>query len=179
MSTDDHLDEVIDRLHRVVQLLGERQALTDRRVSQLSTLALFDLFAVVLSISLLVVVLSVQAPELRAAVATMNRHFGDIADDMFSIRRSLSNMTDDVASLSAIVAQVDGMQGHVGSMGDNVGNMTGRVQDMNATLGLMTAQVDDLSLSLTVMDAHILRMMQDMHHMSRPMRMFNQMNPFR
>ncbi|RKT43838.1 hypothetical protein [Thiocapsa rosea] len=179
MADEERIDEAIDRLQRVIRLLGERQEFLDRRISVLSRLALFDLFAVVLTISLLIIILSVQAPELRNAVATMNIHFGAMSDDMFSIRRSMARMTEDVASLSGIIAQVDNIHGDVADMSGSVGTMTGRVARMNTNLGHMTLQVNDMSLSFAVMDDSLMRMMQDVNHMSKPMRFFNQMNPFR
>lgn len=179
MADEERIDEAIDRLQQVIRLLGERQEFLDRRISVLSRLALFDLFAVVLTISLLIIILSVQAPELRNAVATMNIHFGAMSDDMFSIRRSMARMTEDVASLPGIIAQVDNIQGHVGQMSGRVGTITERVATMNANLGLMTLQVNDMSLSFAVMGDSVMRLMQDVNHMSKPMRFFNQMNPFR
>jgi hypothetical protein len=110
MADEERIDEAIDRLQRVIALIGEQQAFTERRISALSRFALFDLFVVVLSISVLVIILSIQAPELRHAVANMNRHFGTIADDMYSVRRSMSQMTEDVASLPGIIGQVDSIQ---------------------------------------------------------------------
>jgi methyl-accepting chemotaxis protein len=179
MADQERIDEAIDRLQRVIRLLGERQEFLDRRISVLSRLALFDLFAVVLTISLLVIILAVQAPELRNAVATMNIHFGVMSDDMYSIRRSMARMTEDVASLPGIIAQVDNIHGSVGQMSGSIGTMTGRVATMNTNLGLMNLQVNDMSLSFAVMDDSLMRMMQDVNHMSKPMRFFNQMNPFR
>lgn len=179
MADEVRIDEAIDRLQRVIRLLGERQEFLDRRISALSRLALFDLFAVVLTISLLVIILSVQAPELRNAVATMNIHFGAMSDDMYSIRRSMARMTEDVAGLPGIIAQIDHIQGNVGHMSGSIGTMTERVATMNTNLGHMTLQVNDMSLSFAVMDDSLMRMRQDVDHMSKPMRFFNQMNPFR
>ncbi len=179
MANEARIDEAIDRLQHVIQLLGERQEFLDRRISALSRLALFDLFAVVLSISLLVIILSVQAPELRTAVATMNLHFGAMSDDMYNIRRSMARMTEDVSALPGIIREVDSIQGSVGQMSNRIGTMSTRVGTMNTNLGLMTQQVNDMSLSFAVMDETVMRMMQDVNHLSKPMRMFNQMNPFR
>lgn len=179
MANEARIDEAIDRLQHVIQLLGERQEFLDRRISALSRLALFDLFAVVLSISLLVIILSVQAPELRTAVATMNLHFGAMSDDMYNIRRSMARMTEDVSALPGIIREVDSIQGSVGQMSNRIGTMSTRVGTMNTNLGLMTQQVNDMSLSFAVMDDTVMRMMQDVNHLSKPMRMFNQMNPFR
>lgn len=179
MANEERINEAIDRLQHVIQLLGERQEFLDRRISALSRLALFDLFAVVLSISLLVIILSVQAPELRTAVATMNLHFGALSDDMYNIRRSMARMTEDVTALPGIITEVDHIHGSVGQMSDRIGTMTTRVATMNTNLGLMNQQVNDMSLSFAVMDDTVMRMMQDVNHLSKPMRLFNQMNPFR
>jgi methyl-accepting chemotaxis protein len=179
MADEERIDEAIDRLQRVIALIGEQQAFTERRISALSRFALFDLFVVVLSISVLVIILSIQAPELRHAVANMNRQFGTIADDMYSVRRSMSQMTEDVASLPGIIGQVDSIQSNVGHMSGNIGNMNERVATMNANLALMNQQIQDMTLSFAVMDDTVVRMMHDVNHMSKPMRFFNQMNLFR
>ncbi|MBK1645501.1 hypothetical protein CKO25_12775 [Thiocapsa imhoffii] len=179
MATEDRTDEAIDRLQRVLQGLGEQQIALDRRLTMLSKLALFDLVAVVLSISLLVIVLSLQAPDLRKAVATMNVHIATMSDDLYSIRGSMTRLTDDVGSLSEIIAQVDSIHGDVAQMREHVGTMTLRVTDMNSSLTQVSDQVGDMSLSFGVLDNILMRMMLDVNHMSKPMRFFNQMNPFR
>ncbi|NCA70529.1 MAG: hypothetical protein EOM91_10555 [Sphingobacteriia bacterium] len=179
MANEERIDEAIDRLERVILLLGERQDGLDRRIAALSTFALFDLFIVVLSISLLVVILSAHAPQLSAAVSNTNQYLRTMSDDMFNIQRSITRMREDVASLPEMVAQVDAIQGHVGAMGEHIGTMTGRVSAMNAHITGMSRQVNDLSLSFQVMDETIVRINQDVHHLSKPMRFFNQMNPFR
>lgn len=179
MANEDHIDEAIDRLQRIIQLMGEQQSALDRRISTLAKLALFDLLIVVVSISLLVVILSVQAPELRQAVASMNLHFAAMSDDLFEIRRSMGRITGDVAVMPRIVGHVDSMHGNVGRMGEQVGTMTERVATMNQSLSRMQTQVGDMALSFQVMDDTILRMTLDVQHLSKPMRFFNQMNPFR
>jgi cell division protein FtsL len=179
MTSQEGIDEAIDRLQRIIRLMDERQAVLDRRVSALSKLALLDLFAVVLSISLLVIILSLQAPELRGAVATMNVHFAAISDDLLSIRQSMARMTNDVASLPEIVRHVDSLHGDVGKMTGSVGAMTERVSSMSTQVTHMSQQVNDMTLSFRVMDDTITRMTQDVRHLSKPMRLFNQMNPFR
>jgi uncharacterized protein YoxC len=178
-ETQDRIDTSIEKLQNVLGLLSQQQAAVEIRLALVSRMALIAFFVVVVSISFLVIILSTQVPQMAVAIDTMNRYFGDISDDMYAMRRSMRMMTENVDSMPGMVTSIDGIHGDVDIMTGDITVMTGHMSAIDNNLGQLTVHVGDMGQSFRIMDRTVLQMTRDVNHMSKPMRMFNQMNPFR
>jgi uncharacterized protein YoxC len=176
---EERIDTSVKKLQTVLGLLNDQQAAVERRLALVSRMALIAFFIVVASISFLVIILSTQVPQMAVAIDTMNRYFGDISDDMYTMRRSMRMMTENVDSMPGMVASIDSIHSDVDLMSGDVSLMTGHMSAIDGSLGQLTLHVGDMGQSFRIMDQSVLQMTRDVNQMSKPMRIFNQINPFR
>lgn len=178
-DTQDRIDSSIEKFQNVLMLLNNRQAEMEQRLASMARMTLISFFVVVVSISFLVIILSAQVPQMAEAIRTMNAYFGNISDDMYAMRHSMRLMTENVDSMPGMVTNIDGIHGDVGTMSADITVMTSHISAIDNSLGQLTVNVGDMGQSFRIMDQSVLQMTRDVNHMSKPMRMFNDLNPFR
>jgi len=176
---EDRLDEAIARFGRLVRAMEQRQSRTESRLAGLYQLTFTALILVVASIAFLTIILSQQVPEVSAAISTMNRQVARVADDMDRMERTLQGIGRDMGSLPVIMAEIDRMHASVGVMSGDVGAMAGSMTGMDTSVAAMRMSLTDMRHSFEVMEFNVGRMGGDVNQMSKPMRMFNWMNPLR
>jgi outer membrane murein-binding lipoprotein Lpp len=174
---EDRLDEAIARFGRLVRAIEQRQSRTESRLAGLYQLTFIAFILVVASIAFLTIILSQQVPEVSAAISTMNRQVARVADDMDRMERTVQGIGRDMGSLPVIMAEMDRMHASVGFMSSEVGAMAGSMTGMNTSVAAMQMNLTDMRQSFEVMEFNVGRMGSDVNQLSKPMRMFNWMNP--
>lgn len=179
--SSDHsdLDQALDGFARVLEMMNDRQAELEQGFARWRQLALISFALLVGSLSLMVVLLSQQLPAVTVTIDTMNRHFTSITDDMGFMRRSMAAMDQYVQAMPTMLQHIDDIHADVTAIGGDVGAMNAQVATITQNLDQVTTGVVDMRQSFQIMDASVDRMTHDVKHMSKPMRWFNSINPFR
>lgn len=176
---EERLDEAVARFAALIRAIEQRQSAMESRLSWLYQLTFIAFIVVVASISFLTIILSQQMPDITAALTAMNGDFVQVADDMDRMERSVRRMAEDVHQLPAIIAEVDRMHTSTGFMAADIDSLALLFADMDEAVAAMEGGVADMRQSFEVMQVNVGRMGVDVNQMSKPMRMFNWMNPFR
>jgi len=178
-ADNDDLDQVLASFSRVLKMMNEQQQAMEKRFARLRQLALIGFAVLVGSLSLLVVILSEQLPAMTVTIDTMNRHFTSITHDMGFMRRSMAAMEQYVQAMPTMLQHIDAIHDDVTDISADVDSMSARVTTITQNLDQVTAGVVDMRQSFQIMDDSVDRMTHDVKHMSKPMRWFNSINPFR
>ena len=173
------LDQALASFSRVLTMMHEQQRRLEQQSARRHQLSLIVLVVLVGSLSLLMMVLSSQLPAMTTTVDTMNRYFTSITDDMGFMRRSMAAMDANVQSMPTMLRHIDQIHAGVEHISGDVAGMTAHMQSITASLDQVTAGVVDMRQSFQAMDESVDHMTRDVRQMSKPMNMFNQMNPFR
>jgi hypothetical protein len=181
MQTQDEqqLDRALERFTALMRHIDARQTRMENRLTGLFALSLVAFVIVVVSLSFLTIILSQQVPGMTGAITEMNQRFGQIAEDMVAMERSVAAMGRNMDSMPRLVGHMDQVHGSVAFMSNDVAAMAGDLGALDLSVVGMTAQLGDMRQSFEIMEQSVARMGADVNHMSQPMRMFNFMNPFR
>ena len=175
----ERLDQAIDRLDHILRRLESRQSRLERRLASLYQSAFVAFTVLVASISFLVIIFVRQVPTMTAAIDEMNTRFASVADDMVRMDRNVLTMNGHLSSLPEIIRNVDRVHHSVGEMSGDVSNLGDAFADIDQGVAGMNLSVGDMRGSFVIMEHSVGVMGRDVDHMSQPMRLFNQMNPFR
>jgi len=178
-ADSNDLDQALTSLSQVLNMMNEQQRTMEERFARLRQLALIGFAILVGSLSLMVIILSQQLPAMTVTIDTMNRHFTSITDDMGFMRRSMAAMEQYVQAMPPMLQHIDDIHDGVTDISRDVDDMSARVTTITQNLDRVTAGVVDMRQSFQMMDDSVDRMTHDVKHMSKPMRWFNSINPFR
>ena len=178
-SDSKDLDQALASFSRVLNMMNERQSAMEKRFARWRQLSLIAFVVLVSSLSLMVILLSQQLPTVTVTIDTMNRHFTSITDDMGVMRRSMAAMDQYVQSMPSMLQHIDDIHNGVTHISADVDGMSARVATITQSLDRVTSGVVDMRQSFQIMDDSVDRMTHDVKHMSKPMRWFNSINPFR
>lgn len=78
-----------------------------------------------------------------------------------------------------MLRNIDQINASVERISTDVASMNVSVAAITGNLDQVTVGVVDMRHSFQIMDDSVTRMTHDVRHMSKPMQMFNWMNPFR
>lgn len=176
---DEQVLQVVRTLQNIIEIQQNRQQSLVKRVNLLYRISFIAITVLVLSLSIMVIVLATYLPGLTQSITKMNQYFSDITDDMEVMRRSMYVMQENVDALPSIIRNIDHMHSSTQQMSRDVNNMSGHMSGINQTMQTMTVSVTDMKQSFQTMDQSVYQMRRDVDHMSKPMRMFNSVNPFR
>jgi len=172
------LEESVIKLKNIIEMQQTRQQTVVRRVDMLYKISFIAFTVIVFSMSLLMIVMASQMPELTKSIGNMNTHFASITEDMEVMRHKMHIMQDSVSSLPPIIQGIDTMQSSTGDMSGNVAQMTNHMLRINQNLSQLSHSVTDMQQSFKTVDNTVLDMRGDVQHLSQPIRLFNTMNPF-
>jgi len=172
------LDQSIDRLGDIIQRLEVRQNGIERRFNMLYQTAAVALTIIVLSITLLVVVLSLQLPQMTTAMLEMNDKFSSVSKNMARMDRVIDEINSDMQSLPQIIGHVDRVNSSLLTMNGGVSMIGEDMVRIDNSIGGITLSVTDMRNSFYYMEGNVGGMGRDVNNLSQPMRIFNRMNPF-
>ena len=148
-----------------------------KRVTAILRIGMVSLGLVTIILLMMLYAFTSKMDEMIIALATMNEKFSSIAQDMTTMRTTLTGMEHNISSVPAIVQATTDMTGTVGEMRTGVGNMNETIGNLNSGVHAITNQVGNMAWQLRSLDPAVQNMGHDVNRMSGPMRMFNIFNP--
>jgi methyl-accepting chemotaxis protein len=179
IDRDRLTDRALSHFDAIHSLQTESQERVTRRMDFIYRFVFIGFGLVVAAIFFMVLVLSMQMSHMTQVITIMNTHFSGMNDDMQYMLGAMSRMDGDVSSMMEIVERMDQMNSSVNGMSSDMATIRERMEEMDEEIIQLGASVTRMRDSFGVMNGSMSGMTRDVHHMSRPMQMFNMMNPFR
>jgi len=173
------LDQALASFSEVLKIMHQQQQQLEQQSARRHHIAMSGFVVLVASLSLLLLVLSRQLPVMTNTVDTMNQYFTSITDDMGFMRRSMAAMDRNVQSMPVMLRHIDHIHTGVSQISADVDSMAAHMQTITLSMDQVTGGVVDMRHSFEIIDDSVDRMTRDVRRMSQPMKLFNQMNPFR
>lgn len=136
------------------------------------------LFALAISILVLLLTLSTQVNRISAVVAEMNNHFTSVSRQMHQIRGHMAAMDHRVGLLEEMEQRTALMDREMGAIGADMGRMSAMVSGIDAHVAEVRDRVGNISVNMDLMNNEVQSMTGEMQRMSRPARSMNKMFPF-
>ncbi|MBF0185658.1 MAG: hypothetical protein HQM06_14905 [Magnetococcales bacterium] len=168
---------VID-FREAMRLRGSLNLRVAIRVTTVLRTGMISLAVVAVVFLLLLALVSSKLEFMIGVMDTMNTQFTSMAKDMAQMRQVIERMDTYMASLPPIVGEVEQMNGTVSALGGDIQVIAKRVHQIEENLGGITVSVDAMSKTFQGMDLTVRGIDFNVHRMSRPMKMFNNMVPF-
>ncbi|MEO5339138.1 MAG: hypothetical protein H7837_01275 [Magnetococcus sp. MYC-9] len=163
------------------QAMGVRSSLNLRvamRVTAILRVGMISLGMVAIIFLFLLSVLTSKITFMIDVIDTMNKQFTSMSKDMDEMRKVIVRMDQYMATMPAIVQEVDTMKGSVATLNGHVDDIATRMQAIDKGLTNITQHVGNMTATFRVMDGSVHGIGQDVHRMSRPMKLFNSLSPF-
>lgn len=181
MSYFDHekmVEQSLQRFDEINALHAQNAANLAQRLNFLYRIAFLGLALVLGGLFFLILVISMQMSHMNRTIATMTAHFDGMNSDMHLMLMSVARMDGNMLGMVDIVRRMDSINGSVENMADDMLHVRENMLVMDRDVGRLRHQVGDMRESFRVMDGNMGMLTQDIQHLSRPMRLFNQFNPF-
>lgn len=172
------LEQSLQRFNEIQALHAQNSANLAQRVNFLYRIAFIGLALVLGGLFFLILVISNQMNHMNRTITTMNTHFDGMNGEMNRMLTAVAQMDTHMVGMVDIVRRMDAINGSVEGMADDMLTISDHLFVMNGDVDRLHFQVRDMRDSLGVMDSNMGFLTRDIQHLSRPMQLFNQFNPF-
>lgn len=148
------------------------------RVTAILRVGMISLGVVAIIFLFLLFVLTSKITYMIDVIDTMNTQFTSMSKDMGEMRGVIVQMDQYMSTMPVIVQEVGAMQGSVSTLNGHISEIATRMQTIDKGLTRITQHVGNMTGTFRVMDGSVNRIDQDVHRMSRPMKLFNSLSPF-
>ncbi len=171
--------ETLDDFKVGMRLRGEINLRVARRVTLILRLGMVSVALFSLVMLFMLSAFSGQVKEMRGALMTMNNQFSSISQDMARIRNILVVMEGRVAEIDTLASHTSAIAGSMLSVDRSMGLITDDVAALRQEVDGITAQVQQMQGEFRGLEPTVHGIGRDVHRMGGPMRLFNDLNPFR
>jgi len=175
---DKMVEEALERFDHIHALHLEGAAALAQRLNFLYRVTFLGLALVLGALFFLVIVISAQMSNMNRVISVLNDHVGEINQDMNRMLGTVARLDTNMRGMEGIVRRMDDINGSVGTIAVDMVEIHEHMTALDQDVGRLSHHVGDMRESFRVMDGNMGMLAHDVQHMSRPMRLFNQFNPF-
>ncbi|MBS3799776.1 MAG: hypothetical protein KGY40_02165 [Thioalkalivibrio sp.] len=172
------VEEALERFDRIHSLHLEGAAALAQRLNFLYRVTFLGLALVLGGLFFLVMVISAQMSNMNRVISVVNDHIGEINQEMNQMHGTIARMDTNMRGMNDIVGRMDDIDGSVGNVAGDMVEVRQHMSTLDQDVERLSHHVHDMRESFRMMDGNMGMLANDVQHMSRPMQMFNQMNPF-
>lgn len=173
------IDSALEDFDRIQSIQTDSVEVLSRRLNFLYKFYFIGIGLVLGALFFLVLVMTSQINHMAQMISIMNTHFTQMNRDMEVMLVSMSQMDGNVNNMQSFVKLLDSMNSSVDGMAIDMRGIRQDMSIMDDDIQRLGLDVADMRTSFEFMDNTMILMGNDVQHMSRPMNMFNQFNPFR
>jgi prophage DNA circulation protein len=175
---DKLVETALERFDHIHSLHVQGAAALTNRLNFLYRVTFLGLALVLGALFFLVIVISAQMSNMNRVISVLNGHVGEINQDMNRMLATVSRLDTNMEGMAGIVRRMDDINGSVGTIAVDMGEVHRHMAALDRDVERLSAHVGDMRESFHVMDGNMGLLADDVQHMSQPMRLFNQFNPF-
>ncbi|TVP92728.1 MAG: hypothetical protein EA347_01455 [Thioalkalivibrio sp.] len=175
---DKMVETALERFDHIHALHVQGSAALAQRLNFLYRVTFLGLALVLGALFFLVIVISAQMHNMNRVIAVLNDHVGEINQDMNRMLATVSRLDRNMEGMSGIVLRMDDINGSVETIAVDMVEVNRHMAALDRDVDQLSAHVGDMRQSFNAVDGNMGLLANDMQHLSQPMRLFNQFNPF-
>ena len=176
---DKMVETALERFDHIHSLHLQGAAALAQRLNFLYRVTFLGLALVLGALFFLVIVISAQMSNMNRVISVLNSHVGEINQDMNRMLATVARLDTNMQGMAGIVLRMDDINGSVETIALDMVEVHRHMAALDRDVGYLSVHVGDMRESFRVMDGNMGLLAHDVRHMSRPMQLFNQFNPFR
>jgi methyl-accepting chemotaxis protein len=178
MSDEQLFNEAVCNLRQAVLSQGKSHRRVATRVRFLIRSIMFGLVSSLLFILFLIVLLTHQVNVLTTSLNNISTNTSSLLDSINDIELDVLQFETAMAVMPNISTSVIGMNQNVSSLTTRMGSVTKNVKKIKGELQLLHGSLADLSKNTQVLEQSVGNINKDMNEVTKPMKRFNDFNPF-
>jgi len=173
------IKQAIERFQNVMVMQQHANTVAQKRISFLYKVVFSGFLFVLVAFVATAYVMTTQMHKGTDSLKFMNQNMIKMSGQMVQMNQTMMAMQTDMRSMNSMVKKINIMTGQVDSMNRSISGINREMMSMQTNVHQVSQKMNQMNREFGVMKGSVNRMRSDIDNMSKPMRLFNKMNPFK
>lgn len=167
------------KFQNIIELQQTAIETAHQRTSFLYKVVLIGFFLIILGSVFIAFAMSTQLHRGTDTLKEINTHMSNMSNQIDGMQNSMQTMHGNMSSMVPLIKQIDSMTQIMTRITRDTVAISQSTGEMNLSMQLVSQDMQKMNQSMYQMRGNIKQIETSVYKLSRPMRSFNKMNPFR
>lgn len=171
--------QAIDRFHKIMAMQQSANKSAQKRISFIYKVVLAGFLFVLVAFVGTAYVMTTQMHKGTDSLRFMNQNMVKISSQMLQMNQTMLLMQQDMQSMNDMVRKINTMTRQVGSMNQSIQGINDEMTSVRQNVEQVSMSMKKMNTEFYHMQGSVYRLGGDIDNITKPMRMFNKVNPFK
>ncbi|BBP43341.1 hypothetical protein [Thiosulfativibrio zosterae] len=172
------LKNSLAKFQHIMVMQEQANQLANQRISFIYRMVLIGFLLILVAFSGTAYVMTTQMHKGVDSLRFMNQNMDKMSQIMFRMNGSLQGMNQDMSSLAPMVSQINTMTQQMDQLNQSMLSIQLGMSQMDSQVQQVRSSMQNMNQEFYQMQGNVQKLNSDVDTLSKPMRIFNKMNPF-